>query len=316
MSSLLKWESAALLVLAVSGCSSKTQDPANPQQVPAVQEPAAAETTPVEQPAEPAAEATTTSEPLLTDVPALELTPLGGEVKRKSKRLNAAALKLHKQQEFAAAAAGFIESLAANPGNLTSRFNLACAYARAGDEDRALAVLAQLKEAGCILCLKRLLAATRDQDLASLHDDPRFTALVAGVEVVEPDYRAAAIEVARALANRSSKPLLDAIEAGRSVEFEYIWEDMSDEGDQEEPFFEMISTEKDARKLFARPVDPDTGVMGWTKGKLHRCKGNCCSFEVNSSECMRVNVIQRICFWPISSTEAVPVYVDVFKCGV
>jgi hypothetical protein len=29
-----------------------------------------------------------------------------------------------------------------------------------------------------------------------------------------------------------------------------------------------------------------------------------------------VNIIERICFWPVSQTEAVPVYIDVFKCGV
>jgi serine/threonine protein kinase/tetratricopeptide (TPR) repeat protein len=77
------------------------------------------------------------------------------------------------RKDEARAAAQAAEALPENPGGL---YNLACFWAHLGDRARALHSLRRATELGFV---QR--SIERDPDLASLHGDPQFEAIVAGV---------------------------------------------------------------------------------------------------------------------------------------
>jgi Tetratricopeptide repeat len=63
-----------------------------------------------------------------------------------------------------------------HPDTATTTYNLACLAARQGEHDEALALLREAFEHG--LAPNVGLAMKEDSDLATLHGDPRFEALV------------------------------------------------------------------------------------------------------------------------------------------
>ncbi len=74
------------------------------------------------------------------------------------------------------------------------KYNLACAYARSGDKKRSLDLLQQIVDAGGGMAFP----FDQDEDLASLKQEPQFTAMVASLEVrrqpcrngkAHPEYR-------------------------------------------------------------------------------------------------------------------------------
>ena len=78
-----------------------------------------------------------------------------------------------KRGDFQGAIASF--EVAARSGAPLLRYNLACALARDGQKDRAIAELEKVASAG-FLTAKQW---RQDTDLVSLHGDPRFEALLA-----------------------------------------------------------------------------------------------------------------------------------------
>src|SRR5205823_894120 len=63
---------------------------------------------------------------------------------KEAKQLFLAALALHKKKDYAGAKAQYAASLAANPGDLIVRYDLAGLYALSGENDKALAMLLEL----------------------------------------------------------------------------------------------------------------------------------------------------------------------------
>ncbi len=70
-----------------------------------------------------------------------------------------------------------MERRAASSRDATDLYNLACGYALLGDRERALGTLAAAAERG------EGFAIATDPDLASLHGDPRFQAIVVRAEL-------------------------------------------------------------------------------------------------------------------------------------
>ena len=85
---------------------------------------------------------------------------------------NDTAMRHHTKGEYQASAALFVEALWANPTNPLAAYNLACAFARLGDE-RASAALAHAIRIGGDTVRAR---ATQDADFASVRETPWFKA--------------------------------------------------------------------------------------------------------------------------------------------
>lgn len=111
-------------------------------------------------------------------MPPISLQPSTQEQVTRATKINSAALKRHNAGDYRAAVDGFREAVKVNPGNITARYNLACAYSRVGDGDSALAILHDLKTNGCTTCLTRIGNALTEVDFQPLRDRAEFVAIV------------------------------------------------------------------------------------------------------------------------------------------
>jgi len=134
------------------------------------------------------------------ELPPLELAPVSRADASLSRKRNKEALARHRARDWKSAIASYKAALYADPGHLISRYNMACAYNMSGKTERGLAVLAQFAQAGCPVCLGRLVRARVDEEWASAWDDAKFVELTRGVEVVQPPLREMVVTVAAAVA--------------------------------------------------------------------------------------------------------------------
>ena len=80
---------------------------------------------------------------------------------------------------YESAAGAFRRCLDLRPQDSVAAYNLACAFALMGRSDAALEALGQAADAGFCYRVDAIESLRGDADLASLHEDPRFDALVA-----------------------------------------------------------------------------------------------------------------------------------------
>ncbi|MCI0691176.1 tetratricopeptide repeat protein [candidate division KSB1 bacterium] len=103
-------------------------------------------------------------------------------------QLGATLLSLGKYDK---AAAAYEKAVAINSSSPITQYNLACAYARLNDKDKAFAVLNKIMSTGFFQPEQ----ISGDADLASLHDDPRFKELLSQAQkavkpcTASPEYR-------------------------------------------------------------------------------------------------------------------------------
>src|SRR5688572_30484794 len=86
----------------------------------------------------------------------------------------AKALALYSAGDMTAAAKAFESAIAAGVNPVASRYNAACAHARAGNKDAALTHLEKLAASGYV----NAPAVAIDADFASLKTEPRFQAVL------------------------------------------------------------------------------------------------------------------------------------------
>ena len=96
-----------------------------------------------------------------------------------------AANEAHNKKEYAQAAKLFEEALAKGAHDLDDYYNGACAYAMAGDKDKAFAWLNKAMQAGW----RNSDHLKRDSDLAALREDPRWAKVVAASDAQLAKYR-------------------------------------------------------------------------------------------------------------------------------
>lgn len=96
-----------------------------------------------------------------------------------------AANEAHNKKEYAQAARLFEEALAKGAHDLDDYYNAACAYALAGNKDKAFAWLNSAMQAGW----RDSEHLKRDSDLAALRDDPRWAKVVAVSDAQLAKYR-------------------------------------------------------------------------------------------------------------------------------
>lgn len=130
-------------------------------------------------------------------IPPLALDPPESRAIQQSRKLNAAGYRLHRDGKLDEAADNYREALTRDPGNLLARYNLASAHLRMGEQEPALAILKQLKDAGCRFCLGIVIHARGDDEWASVRGDERFVELTAGVAVENPKPEAVMKDIAR-----------------------------------------------------------------------------------------------------------------------
>lgn len=123
-------------------------------------------------------------------VPPLSRAPVSPARRRRARRLNARGLRAYERGDYSAAIERYREALAADPGHILARYNLSCAYNLAGEPDKGLALLAELRAAeDCEACRRRLVRASEDADWHSMWSHPLFVEIV-GVRVGEAERQA------------------------------------------------------------------------------------------------------------------------------
>ncbi len=122
---------------------------------------------------------------LVSETPdVLAVPPLGGSAisANGGRYSNRRALHWHQRGHFETSARLFAAAITQDPTNPRYRVNLACAYARQGEADRALVILEDLqaRRGDCSRCAAALAAARSDDDFASLRSNARFQRATAG----------------------------------------------------------------------------------------------------------------------------------------
>jgi len=138
------------------------------------------------------------------DVPALALADADAAVIEASSKLNTAGFGFHGKKQYTEAIAKYREALAADPGNLLARYNLASVFALRGDTKTALELLAQFKRPDCRACAGILLHAAKDRDWKALHADPTFKDITGGITVEKMNMKKVFKQVIAAV--RTGKP--------------------------------------------------------------------------------------------------------------
>ena len=184
---------AALLVLAIACGSGGNSGDTSSEPAPEVGPPSTTDTAGVAD-AAPSADpppAKTPTEPthpeqdeaLIAALPAIDFaTPLslgaGSDVKEARKR-NRAGLAHHDAKRYPEAIVEYTAALAAQPGHLLARYNLACAYALAGEPDKGLALLHEMDtKDGCEECAGVVVHARGDDDWSAQWASPVFQAVM------------------------------------------------------------------------------------------------------------------------------------------
>jgi tetratricopeptide (TPR) repeat protein len=138
-------------------------------------------------------------------LPPLDLAPVADDKMAEARGLNQKGLDAQRAGDFAGAIGHYEAALAADPGHVIARYNLATAHARANDRDSALAILAELGGAAdCPVCAGRLARAAVDADFAALRGDAELAELTSAAAVPELSLEQVAAAVLAAM--RSTTP--------------------------------------------------------------------------------------------------------------
>jgi hypothetical protein len=133
-------------------------------------------------------------------LPPIDLEVVAEAELARAQELNQAGLDAQRAKRYDEAIEQYRAALAADPGHVMARYNLATAYHRAGNSDAALAILDALRKVeDCPVCVGRLVRAREDEDFADLHGDPEFERITGDAEVRALSAEAAAAQVLAAI---------------------------------------------------------------------------------------------------------------------
>ncbi|MFO0748705.1 MAG: tetratricopeptide repeat protein [Myxococcota bacterium] len=172
-------------------------------------------------------------EPLSPELAVALARPASREAQELARTLNKSGLEKHRKRLYDEAIADYRQALAAWPGHVFSRYNLACALALLQRNDEALGalgILGHLAETSTGAA-DRLHAARTDSDFEPLRKDPRFRALTGATDIVvayakaddrdEAKRLAELLRNARWAAKAAARPwnALETLPAGTTVLF-------------------------------------------------------------------------------------------------
>jgi cytohesin len=223
-----------------------------------------------------------------------------------------------------AAVQKYVQALQADPTHIYARYNLACSYARIGDQRNALAVLRQFREAGCLVCLRRLVRAREDRDFSAYWSHPDFVSITSGFILKDPNYERLSYDLASTF--RYDK-FQSSFGAGRTVSFRYV--DINSHKKPRRHF--TVSTMAELREALGRDFALRRGEERSSGGdvRIKEAGGRwvcdqqsgtdplpCCRLE-SASLCdgpEAWSAVTSICFWPVSADVAAPVSVGITVC--
>jgi hypothetical protein len=217
------------------------------------------------------------------DLPPLDLAEVDAKNMTQSIDKNTAGYKQHAAKHYPEAAAAYTEAIKLDPGNLLARYNLASVYSSTNEDDKALALLAQLERSDCRACTGILVHAKTDGEWKHLAKDPRFTAIVDGATADKVDLK------------KVSQMVIDAVTKGGKL-------------DGLRPYVHPRGPIKVAMLFYGPPeqAPPPDLLYGWTQfaawakpikrltdaGELN-CDGTCCKAGPHGDSSF---VVGRVCF--------------------
>jgi len=270
------WFSAALVVVAAAAGCKKDKKTGEPSGSPSASPTGAASPAPT---------------PAGAALPALDLKAVAPKQAREARKLNVEGLKLHNAKDYTGAQTRFSAALSADPGNLMARYNLACAYNMAGDGARGLALLKEIKDAGCPACLGRMVRAREDSDWDSQRASPEFKALTEGVEIDSGSVPKLAADFEAAWRAGKLEQVKAMIDARKPVRLEFTGGGC----DENCPDLDVTVTGFDAVQDTLGKHAGSTDAA--TKGVA--CSKGCCVIDYDDSQpdlFMMSNSVAQICF--------------------
>jgi serine/threonine-protein kinase len=217
-----------------------------------------------------------------TTLPPIDIAPVDAERTAAGRRHNKRALSLHRRGDFAAAIEEYEQAVRADAGHVIARYNLSCAYNVAGRTDDGLALLKQFKDAGCPVCLGRLVRARADSEWQTARDDPRFIAVTRDVVVDQPSLYEMSADVARALQTGEHAAIAGYFHPRNGTAILVRRRDCAGKG----------CRYRDTRHSF-----PDVAAWlteqtaGFAAGEPS-CSGNCCKYEPIATESL---ALRKLC---------------------
>lgn len=209
----------------------------------------------------------------LNGLPEMDLSPRERAHTDLSRRLFKRGLDLLRKDDPSGAVDRFFESIEVDPGNVDSYYNLACALSLTGDARAAVALLDQLRQAGCGSCLGKVLKARRDPDFDGIRKDKGFVAVVSDVETELPEPEQAAESMLAWIGGgrKAESPL--ALDPRRKITVRVGCPQCAGPGAAE---VGLVRGEKGLRSWVERKRRAFSG--GIAEGALEECKGKCCTF--------------------------------------
>lgn len=119
-------------------------------------------------------------------LPNVDLTMVPEEQLQTAKRLHKRALALHRDEAYDEASSAYVQAIEADPGHIFARYDYSCLLNISGAAHEGIAILAQIKEAGCTVCLGRLIRARSDSEWKSSWNNSEFIELTRDVRIEQP----------------------------------------------------------------------------------------------------------------------------------
>jgi len=221
-------------------------------------------------------------------LPALDLKRPKRAAMAAARKHNSAGLKLHRAGKLDEAAELYRRALAEDAGHLLARYNLAGVLVKKGTPKSAIAILKQLKDNGCRICLGIVIHARTDKEWADLTGDPHFKLVTDDVAVENPKPKKMAKELMSVHINdfdetpkkkrRLSKEFSALFHPRRPVRL-YTFDN-----DREKDI--LLLSFDGPRSLEKWLHDPGRNNLEGLEGceYLDKKKSHCCTFEIGQSE--------------------------------
>ena len=250
--------------------------------------------------------------PELKGVPVFALKPVSEKQAKRGRKHFYEGDKLREALDYPGAIAEYIEGLRDDPGNIATRYNLACTYVLAGEPGKGLALLHQFKEVGCNFCNERLVRARDDNDWRALFGHPVFEQLTTGVTVEVMGYEEAARGLLKAMTKTGDPSDVMTLFHPRravTVSIEHLGCDPEEEEEPCDEKFQLRGTDVIARWVRDAYDDHEHRDPQIVVGRLLECHEDdpeaedfgCCEFDSHGGQ-RNALFIDSICIAVTSGT--------------
>ncbi len=169
----------------------------------------------------------------------------------------------------------FLEAMGLDPGHLYSRYSYAGILVSDGEMHEAVAILRQLKEAGCAQCLGRLQHALDSKAWVSARLDPGFVEVTEGVRVNKPSGKDAGKLLVAAIVRGKYQAASDLFAPRQIVRIIIGAKGCKGRKCNTRKNVQGINAVRDYIREFEKEYDAKIQV-----GVLKNCRANCCTYDL------------------------------------